>query len=742
MADIFFFTDKDTWLNQTDQKPFGAIDDNKYRICSRHKFGATPNLAFAPEKSIVLVQNAIDNNGQPIDGVVNVLFKPLRKIAWEYETISYIVYKGIKKDSLIDANGKIVNQNVGYPDLRVSLYEQQGIINEQLNISEVPDSSHIGYDFSSTVASDDQNYVPDDFYIEDLIELDDSDLDLQLPIVDKGMFIGKFRSDDYCDFEIIGERVGYEYTLREFRTIDRVVDVSGYQGFEQKHRREEILHYFDTAAFFGNFYKNNLRISLVTSSGGALNVEVIPDFSLQEKFVNKNKIYLDIRHKTGYSYNYYNEFNYSEGPTSIDFNILYKTIDAGYWYPLRYDKNWPIFTPDLYAVENLDPSGDVANLHFSLRLNFGNLTHALESMYPVSSIESNTPTKIGKKSLLLWSKSFLEGGVSGSLLYDKLSLREIIIDPSTPGEDRMVTLKVRLKDANNNIDSVIGGYYNVKSKILYQPNNHEVGLVPRRLDATGASEFQDALIRYDRHNLDLMFPVFEMKPIFKPKTNRVTVRLYSSQNAFLTEGAFGSQYSQLYLPKIGMAIDNNNYTFFSYIEQRNIIDSAKERSGILAEIESNFTINEADFIFSLTKQDLNVTVKKRGPFKYQKIVGETGLEEINSFYFVKNNSIDQFNNELDIEHFDSITLTKDQFEALKTLKEQEFGDKYRVYLGLSTLGKIDVSGGGKIRRVKIFLKGLEEDSAGKVKEKHVKTDISLYAFYQIPRVLNVSKKIK
>ncbi|WP_075343798.1 hypothetical protein [Tenacibaculum agarivorans] len=757
MENFFFFTDKQSWLNITQEKPFGIINTDEFRVCNQFKFdSSTNNVAFAVTRSILLVQNAVDSFGNKIDGIINIALKPLEPVIWEYEYINYFIYRGIKKSSLINNNGKIaVAQSQDVSDLRNLLYKQQARINEELEINESPKQSHIGYDFASNLEETDPFYANDDMYLEDIIELDGEELDIQLPIVEAGMLIGSFKDGIDAGFEIIGERIGYETKMGDLRKENHIIDVSGYTGFERKHKKEEILHFFDPVAFYGSLTVKETPLNyevLVKKSSGDQYIDVLireNNYELLNKYLNKQKVYLDIRHETGYSYNYFNEFNLFpiENPFSLGQNIQFGFFNTSFNNILGYKDEWPLFIVDfsselLSIVDDIEPEEhSLLSYEFlGVKLQFGNLIENLTTLYSTSDVSSLFYDNLLYTFLNVFGKGITNPtSESGNL--DDLKIKAIEVVKNIAPEKSEIHLDIFLSDTSEkNRQRIIPGYINIRLSVDYKTKIINSGIIPRRLNfnlTTGKIDPpENSLIRYDSHPLDMMFPIFEMKPIFKPKLNRVSVRLYSQSNAFPIAGSYGGYYDELYVPRLGMAVDNSNYTFFTYIDNKNIIHSAKDSSDIKSHLNSSFTIGEADFLFSLTKQDLNITLNKKN-INYTKTVGEIkSTVNVKPLYFTLNNAIDGLNNELDYEHFDCVTITKEQFETLEILKTQEgFSDKYRVFLGLSIYGKRSINNGGEYRRAKILLKGLREDDMGNVTEKHIDTGISTYAYHRIPRKL-------
>jgi len=776
MENFFFFTDKQSWENQdqSNQREFGAIDENKYRLQSTHKFSNSyQNFAIATCKSLVLIQEA---SGNP--DLINIALKPVNPVDWEYDGIAYFIYRGIKKDSIIIPNPdtgsdfpEILASSpiAGAPDIKTAVIENKARLNAD---TQNPDNNpaiprHLGYSYSAAADQTTDDYVLDDVHLEEIFFKEPNDITFQLPVVEAGAILGEFSTTKLSGFEIVGDHIGFEATMGILRASEEhILDISSYNDLEKKYYGEQILNYFDAAAFYGNFLRNDIKLTGFSTANSVFSEE-LDLLNILNLFANKNKVYIDVRHQTGYSYNYCDNFYYDESSSfAANHHILAGyNADVADVSPLNYGADkWPIFSFDTL------PSS-ITDVEVSLYLSFKNLVESLAAIYPTINVGTPYNTSEGvawknqskgyilERSILVYGKSIFELDhlITGDEEETENFLKSMFLlnyedfinggeDPVFIGEAEFDNSTVQLTLYNETI-GLLAGYYNIKLFIDFNPTHHYAGIIPRRVinpdPAVGPvnANLKESLVRHDDHVLDLVFPIFEMKQVFPHEPGRVSVRVYSSENAAITSGTYGYYYDQRYIPNIGIAEDDNNITFFAYINQKNIFRSANTENDREITNLTSFTIpQQADFLFGLTKNDLNVTLQNQdmNTINYRDLVYDVDGNVVSYdenpsaprlLFYIENNSInDGVNFELDYEYFDCITITKTQYNELETLKNTHFGTNnlHRVYLGIRYSSLYDSkSNNAVIGRYRLLLKGVVEDG-GELKEKHVLTSIFIY----------------
>ena len=95
MAEYFFFTEPDKLKPQTANQAFGALDEHQYKIGNAFK-ASTDCKAFAIADGNVLLQQV-----KGADQLLNLVLKPFNQPDTGLPKIDYIIYKGLKKSSLV-----------------------------------------------------------------------------------------------------------------------------------------------------------------------------------------------------------------------------------------------------------------------------------------------------------------------------------------------------------------------------------------------------------------------------------------------------------------------------------------------------------------------------------------------------------------------------------------------------------------------------------------------------------------
>ncbi len=670
--------------------------------------------------------------------LVNILLKPLERIQWEYDYIAYFIFRGIKKSSLIqleEINGvdtEIVSKSfvdrmppdLNPVDIKKIIDRDKKKIEELWNTTGDSASNHVlasylGYDYDP----DTNSYLnPDGLSIGKYMESDNEYNEIQLPIANAGMIIGEFvgQSDSIAGFthldagfEIVGERIGYEYTLGNLRKSENILDVSSITnlGLDEL-ARQEILHYFDPSSFYGNLLRDVKEVGINKEIDGFISNEPLTR-SLTDKFKTSNLIYIDIRHETGFSYDYFKEYNHSRNPIALiakgSSMSLVKTVD------IIYEKNWPIHTINYLAnsnsslirnaLQNESVTLDENNkLYFiELHLGFSRLNAVLQK-YQATTREDGA---LFNRNLLTVSKKRKEGSDT------KIVSKEI------EEFDYSIPIKIFLQNYNAGDPSTIkpenfvGGYTMLRLGFDLRNNEENIRLTT---DGSGDS-INEGLLERNAHPLDLTFPIFDMVEGIKFQDNivRTEVRVYSPSNSGKAKNTSATYTNQSFLPSIGVARDATNYTFFIYSNSVDIIYSSLNELTIQKELPSNFTILHPNFLVALTTQDIKMSLRKKTDrAKLKEIVNgevEEVINDIVTFSFVGDQVRTATTRMLNADLFDSISISKTQYDQLKDLKEDHFStEKYPVFLGvIKRAFRKASSESGIIYQLELTLKGFAKE---------------------------------
>lgn len=338
---MHFFIDDLQLTQQLPEDGFGpatADPSNIYNATSRFQL-INPAKVFACERGMMVVQqSAVDPS------LVNLIIKP-NADASALADVAYYVYRGVLKDSLIAA-GCVLQNTSANNELLTRIWAK--------NPTDTACGT-LGYD---------QATIPDTNTIESIF--DNSRADVKPVFVKEGEWIGTFGTGFKIGFEVLLNTQRFILTLGYARAERYQVDVTGLADMALRIKRAEILNFVDPAAFFGlhfdkkvsyseyNPNKVTTQTSTVVGNAGFIYTKLL------DKFVTRNRVYLDIRSEKGYSYNFYQ--NYGETGTNHNIEIAYQTV-AG--VPQVYERNgWPI----LFLDANQTTGATTNNLRIKLRI--------------------------------------------------------------------------------------------------------------------------------------------------------------------------------------------------------------------------------------------------------------------------------------------------------------------------------------------------------------------------------------
>lgn len=330
MAHFYFFTDIDLLNEQQQLEAFGPLapelGQDRYQLCSLHNTsGSTPN-AYAVCDGIVFIQQ---DTTEPT--LVNLILKPLKTTDTHIGVVKFYIYKGIKKETLIEGDFVAFNTN----DLTIRIKQNQDILNTNEDkrlenptgtTNTRPSNRILGYDIDA----------PDTDSIEDIFFREDEHI--QFPTVQAGWTLGIFNQTRF-GFEIVFERIGHDPTLQIARNLEHIVQIdalsptaSQVDTFRHWNAKEEVINYCDPAAFYGSFYTDTLFYKKF-GQREKLKGSAIYDLVLK-KYYNKNLVYLDIRNRMNHSLNFFLNYNQQ---IQIGYSEDQSLEEQNY-----YDTDWPI----------------------------------------------------------------------------------------------------------------------------------------------------------------------------------------------------------------------------------------------------------------------------------------------------------------------------------------------------------------------------------------------------------------
>lgn len=307
-ADFFFFTDPAFLDAQDPTKAFGPAGsqgaNDIFRVTHWHAV-----TAAAPAVAICDGILCAQEDGS---GALTLILKPSKAPPFEAPVVSYFIYKGIAKASLLNGDAVLDENDSDANDLT----KRVAATWKELNAAVLTGSSAaFGLDRDATFLHDQDDPASKVFTDNDPIErlFTYPHPAIQLPIVSAGDVIGSFGGD--CGLEIVLLRLGYRPKLGFARAADNLIAVpsipatnggSPWQADDADwlahwHAKEQALAYLDPAAYFGAFVQAKLYKKSGAGASKVKGSDVYDD--LLTTFANKNTAWLDIRNNYGYSYN-------------------------------------------------------------------------------------------------------------------------------------------------------------------------------------------------------------------------------------------------------------------------------------------------------------------------------------------------------------------------------------------------------------------------------------------------------
>ncbi|NRR93131.1 hypothetical protein HSX10_16260 [Winogradskyella undariae] len=358
---MYFFIDPSNLTLQNEYHSYGPVSivlnsdgtqsgvdaTLKYNITSKFKLTNEARAFACQNGSIAIVQSLEDAS------LVNVILKPSNSIDLPLD-VKYYIYRGIKRDSLVGGDNNVIDASD----------DNNTLINRIWSLPDIyPANENLGYL--------DNNNIPADF--DSIDRIFDEDVPDVVPCyINEGEWFGTFTKDFDIGFEILLNNNRF-VASHEYASVGSYeIDVNGLAGYNERVKREEILHFIDPAAFFGMYFME--KVSYYDTDGTDNTSETDTDPTDEEtfiytklisKFFTKNKLYLDIRSEKGYSYNLYQ--NYRDTAENNDNNVQVK-VNPGTSNPYIIQEyltdEWPIL-----ILESEHATGNENSLRLKLRIN-------------------------------------------------------------------------------------------------------------------------------------------------------------------------------------------------------------------------------------------------------------------------------------------------------------------------------------------------------------------------------------
>jgi pyrrolidone-carboxylate peptidase len=321
---MHFFIQKDASSGNipgTETLSYGPASSSVFNVTTQFQL-TTATKAYACMKGWMIVhQSAADPS------LVNVIIKPRGSFEIEHFPVKYFVYRGILKNSFVSpsSNNVVIARNTsGQTDLMTRFWNTfDNLKSTHSSHASDPDPTPVSFGYGSGLASTTN--------VEEIFESTTNTKPLD---VKEGEWIGNFSgsSGQKIGFEVVLENDGLVPIDLDFlAAAEYKINTGAASGFALKTIREKIFAFADPAAYFGLHHEAGMSVGSSSTPVVDLYTEVI------SKFVNKDKVYLDIRSELGYSYNFHE--NYPDPSSS---NIQVGSSSSNLTTKLFKTSDWPL----------------------------------------------------------------------------------------------------------------------------------------------------------------------------------------------------------------------------------------------------------------------------------------------------------------------------------------------------------------------------------------------------------------
>jgi hypothetical protein len=309
MSNFYFFTDPGSLDVQDPTQAFGPADplssQDRFRVTDVHTSSSAALPAIAICEGVLCAQEEGPDT-------LTLILKPSQAPPFESPIVSYFIYKGVDKASLLNGDKILAEDAVRATDFTKRIAKEW----KKQNADDLAGSSAaLGLDRNASFLHDDGTSQVHIFTDNDPIDrlFTYPHKTVQLPIVAAGEEIGGFQS--IGGFEVHLQRLGYKPKLEFARRIDNQISVASLAAdnngtpwvaddsefFAHWHAKEQVLAFMDPCAYFGSFVQAKLSKKSGSGAGTVKGSDIYQE--ILQRFANRNIAWLDIRNNYSYSYN-------------------------------------------------------------------------------------------------------------------------------------------------------------------------------------------------------------------------------------------------------------------------------------------------------------------------------------------------------------------------------------------------------------------------------------------------------
>jgi hypothetical protein len=305
MSKFCFFTDPASLDAQDPTQAFGPAGvlsgQDQFRVTDVHTSSAGALPAIAICDGVLCAQEESPDT-------LTLILKPSQAPPFESPVVSYFIYKGVDKASLLTGDQILDEDAVRATDFTKRIAKEW----KKQNADDLAGSSAaLGLDRNASFLHDDGTSQVHIFTDNDPIDrlFTFPHKTVQLPTVAAGEIIGGFQS--IGGFEVHLQRLGYKPKLEFARRADNQISVPSLTGgpwqaddsefFAHWHAKEQVLAFMDPCAYFGSFVQSKLSKKSGSTAGTVKGSDIYQQ--ILQTFANRNIAWLDIRNNYSYSYN-------------------------------------------------------------------------------------------------------------------------------------------------------------------------------------------------------------------------------------------------------------------------------------------------------------------------------------------------------------------------------------------------------------------------------------------------------
>ncbi len=646
MPKFHFFTELNILSISDEKRTFGPVSMDQFQTVTLFETNNSTLKAFSIGRGQIRYQ--IDNSDSSL---LNCILKLNEPCALKGLPLKYIIYRGIRKDSLLLSSN---------PDdfIDHSSLPNNHIISKILDNGALPEPEYLSLGLGIKHSTTDSNEMS----ITDQSSIDflfNNQYNFPAYGVKAGDILGEFQfqpsgssNKHYFGIELVLESSWNSPDMEWVRNSDlgssgngKIIDITSLTGNTRQAEKEKCLNFMDPICLWSHLFQDGLMTDQGDKSENTLYQDI-----LQTTYNYPHRIYLDLRDESGFSWNFYSRYTKGIAFKNVSSNQLEETIIA--------TQGWP-----LVIIDNYTPLGGVSSSNFVKNISASNKTE-IEISFPV-----DTNTK--KLAFIACGRQSEESAYPVELVQGN-RFRDLSEEASANASGSgtyPVTKNLKISGFQANISSLqeIGGYF----KIFYI---HQDITIPN--DVESSSHYLDKLFEVQ---LLSSYPILDSQAI----TNSVFFGSlkYISDNS----NTFGLTHPGMY--QTGIGIDQDRVIFFACALE---LENSRNK---ISRYPAQFVSGKESFFKAISSDG-------DGDFKVRKVEVVTSSStfqtlEISQNWFGRSweKLFKKFRN-YDNDTFLAVTLTINEYAQIESSISSYDSYEHPVFLKVSSDNFMDTSTNG------------------------------------------------